>query len=90
MVCLYPIRAVYRDADIYLLDDPLSAVDTKVARHIFYSCISQFLADKSVILVTHQLQFLSGVDKIVVLQDVSYYFHYLHEVFNSVMVCIAG
>ena len=28
-------RAVYQEADIYLLDDPLSAVDTKVAKHIF-------------------------------------------------------
>jgi len=36
-------RAVYSDSDIYLLDDPLSAVDTKVAKRIFENCIKQFL-----------------------------------------------
>jgi ABC-type multidrug transport system fused ATPase/permease subunit len=33
-------RALYRDADIYLLDDPLSAVDTKVSKHLFDKCVS--------------------------------------------------
>lgn len=36
-------RAVYRRADIYLLDDPLSAVDTRVGKHIFEQCIKGFL-----------------------------------------------
>jgi ATP-binding cassette subfamily C (CFTR/MRP) protein 4 len=49
-------RAVYRDADIYLLDDPLSAVDAHVGRHLFDNCIKTYLKDKLVILVTHQLQ----------------------------------
>ena len=57
-------RAVYRKADIYLLDDPLSAVDTHVARHLFKHCIKHFLGDKSVILVTHQLQFVQLCDKV--------------------------
>lgn len=36
-------RAVYRQADIYLLDDPLSAVDTHVGKHIFEKCVRGFL-----------------------------------------------
>lgn len=51
-------RAVYRKADIYLLDDPLSAVDMHVGKHIFEKCIREFLRDKTVVLVTHQLQYL--------------------------------
>ncbi|XP_047106247.1 probable multidrug resistance-associated protein lethal(2)03659 [Schistocerca piceifrons] len=60
-------RAVYRDADIYLLDDPLSAVDTHVGRHLFDECINSYLSGKTRILVTHQLQYLHGADNIVVL-----------------------
>ena len=62
-------RAVYKEADIYLLDDPLSAVDTNVGKHLFDRCITQFLQDKIVILVTHQLQFLSEVHKVVLMHD---------------------
>jgi len=52
------------------LDDPLSAVDPKVANHIFMNCIKGYLKGKTVILVTHQLQFLSkGVDKIIFISD---------------------
>ncbi|CAF4747859.1 unnamed protein product [Rotaria socialis] len=51
-------RALYRDEDIYLLDDPLSAVDVQVARHIFEKCILGRLRSKMCILVTHQIQFL--------------------------------
>ena len=39
-------RAVYADADLYLLDDPLSAVDFKVGQHIFETCIKDLLGDK--------------------------------------------
>ncbi|PIK47382.1 putative multidrug resistance-associated protein 4 isoform X3 [Apostichopus japonicus] len=62
-------RAVYDDADIYLLDDPLSAVDTAVGRHLFDRCISGHLKEKAVILVTHQLQYLNAVDQIIVLKE---------------------
>ena len=48
-------RAIYQDADIYLLDDPLSAVDPAVANGIFEHAINDTLANKCVILVTHQL-----------------------------------
>ncbi|KAL6254636.1 hypothetical protein P5V15_013943 [Pogonomyrmex californicus] len=60
-------RAVYRQADLYLLDDPLSAVDTRVARHLYWKCITEYLHGKTRILVTHQLQFLKRADHIVVL-----------------------
>ncbi|EDV94900.1 probable multidrug resistance-associated protein lethal(2)03659 [Drosophila grimshawi] len=60
-------RAVYRKADIYLLDDPLSAVDTHVGRHLFDQCMRGFLREDIVVLVTHQLQFLEQADMIVIL-----------------------
>ena len=62
-------RAVYSDAEIYLLDDPLSAVDAKVGKHLFDRCIIEFLAERVRILVTHHLQFLEQTDKIVMLQN---------------------
>lgn len=49
-------RAVYSNRDIFLLDDPLSAVDAHVGKHIFEECIKKELHGKSIIFVTHQLQ----------------------------------
>ncbi|CAI6364367.1 unnamed protein product [Macrosiphum euphorbiae] len=62
-------RAVYKQADIYLLDDPLSAVDTHVGSHLFEKCIKGFLKDKTCILITHQLQYLTSVEKIVLIEN---------------------
>uniref|UniRef100_A0A1E1XAH8 Putative abc transporter n=1 Tax=Amblyomma aureolatum TaxID=187763 RepID=A0A1E1XAH8_9ACAR len=62
-------RALYYDADIYLLDDPLSAVDTAVAKHLFEVCIRGYLKNKIVILCTHQLQFLKSANHILVLRE---------------------
>uniref|UniRef100_A0A673LR56 Multidrug resistance-associated protein 4 n=1 Tax=Sinocyclocheilus rhinocerous TaxID=307959 RepID=A0A673LR56_9TELE len=62
-------RAVYQDADIYLLDDPLSAVDAEVGRHLFEQCICGILKEKPTILVTHQLQYLKAADQILVLKE---------------------
>lgn len=62
-------RAIYHDADIYLLDDPLSAVDTHVGKGIFDDCIQTFLKDKTVVLITHQFHYLKHVDKIIILAD---------------------
>uniref|UniRef100_A0A4W5PD84 Multidrug resistance-associated protein 4 n=1 Tax=Hucho hucho TaxID=62062 RepID=A0A4W5PD84_9TELE len=64
-------RAVYQDADIYLLDDPLSAVDAEVGKHLFEQCICGLLRKKPRILVTHQLQYLKAADQILVLKEVS-------------------
>ncbi|XP_069728809.1 ATP-binding cassette sub-family C member 3 [Phaenicophaeus curvirostris] len=64
-------RAVYSNSDIYLLDDPLSAVDSHVAKHIFDKVIGPdgILKGKTRILVTHGISFLPQVDRIVVLVD---------------------
>ncbi|CAG9861544.1 unnamed protein product [Phyllotreta striolata] len=62
-------RCVYKQADIYLLDDPLSAVDANVGKHLFDKCIKKFLADKICILVTHQLQYLKNANRIIIMKD---------------------
>ncbi|KAF7992271.1 hypothetical protein HCN44_001596 [Aphidius gifuensis] len=62
-------RAVYADSPIYLFDDPLSAVDAHVGKHMFEECIERYLKGKTRILVTHQVQFLDNVEKIIVLKD---------------------
>ncbi|XP_030837938.1 multidrug resistance-associated protein 5 [Strongylocentrotus purpuratus] len=62
-------RAVYADHDVYLLDDPLSAVDAHVGEQIFNRCIKGALRDKTVLFVTHQLQFLQDCDTIAVLME---------------------
>uniref|UniRef100_A0AAR2LVR4 ABC-type glutathione-S-conjugate transporter n=1 Tax=Pygocentrus nattereri TaxID=42514 RepID=A0AAR2LVR4_PYGNA len=64
-------RAVYRKADVYLLDDPLSAVDAHVGQHIFDKVIGPkgVLRDKTRVLVTHGMSFLPQADLILVLVD---------------------
>ncbi|XP_067139263.1 multidrug resistance-associated protein 1-like [Centruroides vittatus] len=64
-------RAVYQNADIYLLDDPLSAVDSHVGKHIFQHVIGPkgMLKSKTRVLVTHAVSVLPEVDMIVVLKD---------------------
>ena len=62
-------RAVYSNADVYLLDDPLSAVDPKVGRHIFKACISSFLGDKTRVMVTHNLQLLKDTSNVIVVME---------------------
>lgn len=62
-------RAIYIDADLYLLDDPLAAVDPVVATKIFHNCINGFLSDKTRILITHQHQFLKDIESILLLDN---------------------
>ncbi|KAJ8272197.1 hypothetical protein COCON_G00110560 [Conger conger] len=62
-------RAVYSNKDIFLLDDPLSAVDAHVGKHIFEECIKKELRGKSVVLVSHQLQFLESCDEVMLLES---------------------
>ncbi|GAB2281544.1 ABC transporter C member 14 [Dionaea muscipula] len=62
-------RAVYQDCDIYLLDDVFSAVDAHTGSQIFKESVRGALRDKTVILVTHQVDFLHNVDLILVMRD---------------------
>lgn len=61
-------RAIYKQADIYLLDDPLSAVDSHVGKQIYEKCITDYLNDKICVLVTHQLQYLKNVEHVVLMR----------------------
>ena len=60
-------RAAYSDADIVILDDPLSALDPEVGRQLFDECIIDFMKAKTRVLVTNQLQFLKYCDSIAAL-----------------------
>lgn len=62
-------RAIYFNSDIMIMDDPLSAVDAHVGRHIFDTAICGLLKDKCRILATHQLHVLHRCDRIIWLQD---------------------
>ncbi|XP_009863211.1 PREDICTED: multidrug resistance-associated protein 1-like, partial [Apaloderma vittatum] len=64
-------RAVYSNADLYLLDDPLSAVDVHVGKHLFEKLIgpSGLLKSKTRILVTHNLMLLPHTDLIIVMEQ---------------------
>ncbi|KAJ8668691.1 hypothetical protein QAD02_010354 [Eretmocerus hayati] len=58
-------RAIYKDADIYLLDDPFSAVDSRVSEQIFEKCIKSFLREKTCIFVTHNTKYMEKADQII-------------------------
>ncbi|GAA5974663.1 hypothetical protein JCM5350_001237 [Sporobolomyces pararoseus] len=62
-------RTLYYDADIVLLDDPLSAVDAHVGKHLFDQAICGALANKTRLLVTHALHFLPRCDYIICLEN---------------------
>ncbi|KAK9932339.1 hypothetical protein M0R45_019580 [Rubus argutus] len=62
-------RALYQDADIYLFDDPFSAVDAHTGSHLFKECLMGLLSSKTVIYVTHQVEFLPAADIILVMKD---------------------
>ncbi|CAJ2664896.1 unnamed protein product [Trifolium pratense] len=62
-------RAVYQDADIYLFDDPFSAVDAHTGTHLFKECLMGILKEKTILFVTHQVEFLPAADLILVMQN---------------------
>ncbi|OMO92328.1 hypothetical protein COLO4_17672 [Corchorus olitorius] len=62
-------RAVYSNSDVYIFDDPLSALDAHVARQVFDKCMKGELRGKTRVLVTNQLHFLSQVDRIILVHE---------------------
>ena len=58
-------RCLYKDADLYLLDDPLASIDAKVGNNIFKEAFADYLKDKGRILITNELSNLSLVDRII-------------------------
>ncbi|KAF8369673.1 hypothetical protein HHK36_032304 [Tetracentron sinense] len=62
-------RALFQDADIFLFDDPFSAVDAHTGTHLFKECLLGLLGSKTVIYVTHQVEFLPSADLILVMND---------------------
>ncbi|XP_074326450.1 ABC transporter C family member 10-like isoform X1 [Apium graveolens] len=62
-------RALYQDADIYLLDDPFSAVDAHTATSLFNEYVMGALSEKTVLLVTHQVDFLPVFDIVLLMSD---------------------
>ncbi|KAG8641653.1 hypothetical protein MANES_12G015700v8 [Manihot esculenta] len=62
-------RAVYSNSDVYILDDPFSAVDAHTGAHLFKKCLMQLLSQKTVVYATHQLEFLYAADVVLVMKD---------------------
>uniref|UniRef100_A0A6V7QSI1 ABC transporter C family member 15 n=1 Tax=Ananas comosus var. bracteatus TaxID=296719 RepID=A0A6V7QSI1_ANACO len=62
-------RAVYGDSDVLLLDDPFSAVDAHTGSHLFKECLMGLMSSKTVIYVTHQLEFLREADLVLVMRE---------------------
>ncbi|KAI3985480.1 hypothetical protein MKX01_033794 [Papaver californicum] len=62
-------RALYQDAEIYLFDDPFSALDAHTGTHLYKECLLNFLKSKTVIYTTNQVEFLPSADLILVLKE---------------------
>ncbi|VDI80258.1 ATP-binding cassette, subfamily C (CFTR/MRP), member 10 [Mytilus galloprovincialis] len=62
-------RALYQDKSVYLLDDPLAAVDAHVAKHLYTKCIMGLLKNKTRILCTHHTKYLSNADVVMEIKD---------------------
>uniref|UniRef100_A0A8C3QAN2 Uncharacterized protein n=1 Tax=Geospiza parvula TaxID=87175 RepID=A0A8C3QAN2_GEOPR len=62
-------RAVYQDKELYLLDDPLAAVDADVAKHIMWKCIFGILKHKTRVLCTHRTEFLEKADALLLMDN---------------------
>ena len=62
-------RSIYHEADIFLFDDPLSAVDVRVGREIFEKCMRGVLREKLVLMVTHQINYVRQCDFVIVMKE---------------------
>ena len=60
-------RALFVDADIYLFDDPISAVDSKVAKKLYENVMLRMRGEKTIILVTHQISYLFECDRVLIM-----------------------
>ncbi|NWW10629.1 MRP7 protein, partial [Oreocharis arfaki] len=62
-------RAIYQEKELYLLDDPLAAVDADVANHIMQKCILGVLKDKTRVLCTHRTELLEKADALLLMDN---------------------
>lgn len=62
-------RAVYSNGDIMLLDDPISALDAEVGKKVFNEVLRGLCKDKTIVLATHAIDYISLADKIVILDQ---------------------
>lgn len=62
-------RAVYRQANIYLLDDSLTALDNHVKEHIFNECLLKYLSDRICILVSQNARHIDHAESVIVLRE---------------------
>ncbi|EMP42062.1 Cystic fibrosis transmembrane conductance regulator [Chelonia mydas] len=69
------VGAVYKDADLYLLDSPFGYLDILTEKEIFESCVCKLMANKTRILVTSKLEHLRTADKILILHEGTSYFY---------------
>ena len=77
-------RAIYSEADIYLFDDPLSALDAYVGMKIFKQVIINYLSNKTRVIVTHALQYVSFTQKTIYMnQGKIEWFGSIHELENQ-------
>ena len=60
-------RALYQDTDIYLMDDPLSALDGEVASFLMKKTIKELLANKTRVVVTHASHLLKYADRLIIM-----------------------
>lgn len=61
-------RAIYKNADIILMDDPFSALDAHVKKKVFKNLVLEECKDKTRILVTHSVDFLQHADRILIME----------------------
>ena len=62
-------RAIYSESEIYIFDDPLSALDAYVGMNLFKGVFNEYLKDKTFIISTHALQYLNFFDRIIYMND---------------------
>ena len=76
-------RAIYKEADIYLFDDPISSVDTYISMKIFHQGIVNLLKNKTVIYVTHDTRNLKYSNRVIVMKDFEIEFDGNYEQFTG-------